>query len=92
MCTAEPDQRVCRVAEAEKRTSNFQVKINLRGTENGGLPQVSDGGEEDKSQRNGRSDKDARPLLPKKPDDLAPTTHENPQLPKKQLQPRKNAS
>src|SRR5208282_375823 len=90
--TAEPDQRICRIAKTEESTADFKIQVSLRGAGNGGLAQVKNRAKKQKGEADGGSDQDARTLLPKKPDDLAPTTHETPQIPKKQLQHRRNAS
>ena len=92
MSAAKPDERVCRIAKAEQGAANFKIKVSFRGTGDSGLSQVEDGTKKQEGNANGRSDQEARALLPKKPDDLAPTTHETPQIPKKRLQHRKNAS
>ena len=88
VCAAEPDQGIGCIAEAEESAANFQIEVSLGGAGNSSLPQVEDGAKKQEGQAHGGSDQDARTLLPKKPDDLAPTTHETPQMPKKQLQHR----
>lgn len=92
MRPAEPDHGICRIAKANEGSADFEVKIDFGGAGNIGLPEVKDGAEKEDDRNNAGSDEDARALFPKKPDDLAPTTHENPQMPKKRLQRRENAS
>jgi len=78
MRAAEADQCVRRIAKTEQRAANFKIKVDFRGARNSRLPQVENRAKKHEGRAGSARDHNARLLLPEKPDDLAPTTHELP--------------
>src|ERR1700730_13283706 len=107
MSSTKTHQGVGRVATANQRPANFEIKIGLGASRSIGVTQIEDEPKEDGHKRKiGRDPPARRSTLwrrirtafragltfqarkPQKPDDLAPTPHEIPQLPKKACEPR----
>ena len=101
MGPAEADQGIGGVAKAEQCAANFQIQIALRGACSADLPQVENHGKKKGEGQHARCDQNTSMQIPggdriavtaEKPDDPSPTTHEIPQLPKKNCQLAWNAS
>src|SRR5438445_12581400 len=92
MRTAETDQCVGGVTEAEERSTNFQIQIGLWRSSKGGLAQVENTRKEESGQGQPCRKQQTRAKIlprnrwaasPEKPADRCPTPHEIPQIPKK---------
>jgi len=80
MGATKADKGVGGIAEAEKRATDFEVKIDLRVTKEIQMAEIEEKCEEDGRCGDTRRDQKPRRLPPENPDDLAPIAQEIPQI------------